>query len=202
VHDVSLDFEEARVHGITGPTGSGKTLLMHLLGLLDDPDFGEIELFGQRVSPAPDEHRREVRNSVFGYVFANPCLLPSFTVAENVAMPLFRISGADEHAAQQRVSELLDVVGIEHLANEPAASIGVDEQFLAALARALVHRPRILLLLAPARPAILAPHVRMIADDLHITCLWCGPEDSWLAACDHTVRLECGSIVTENSPRP
>ncbi len=201
VHDVSLDFEEARVHGITGPPGSGKTLLLHLLGLLDEPDFGHIELFGERISPAAEELRREIRNTVFGYVFPSPCLLPAFTVAENVAMPLFRVSGADEKAAQLRIWELLDRLGIEHLANEPATSIGADAQFLAALARALVHRPRILFLLAPTRPAILAPHVRMIAEDLHITCLWSGVADDWLAHCDHSIKLECGSLVGA-SPTP
>jgi ABC-type lipoprotein export system ATPase subunit len=202
VHDVSLDFEEARVHGIIGPPGSGKTLLLHLLGLLDEPDFGNIELFGEHVSPAPEELRREIRNTVFGYVFPSPCLLPAFTVAENIAMPLFRISGADENAAQTRLSELLDMVGIEHLANEPAASISADAQFLASLARALVHRPRILLLLAPSRPSVLSPHVRAIADHLHITCLWSGPVDDWLAHCDHTVKLEYGSIAVESPTLP
>lgn len=189
------------MHGIIGPPGSGKMLLLHLLGLLDEPDFGAIELFGEHVSPAPEELRREIRNAIFGYVFTSPCLLPAFTVAENVAMPLFRISGADETAAQHRVSELLDRFGIEHLANEPAATIDADAQFLAALARALVHRPRILLLLAPSRTAVLSPHVRAIAEDLHITCLWTGPVDDWLAHCDHTIKLEYGSIAME-SPTP
>ena len=201
VHDVSLSFEEGRLHGITGPPGSGKTLLLHLLGLLDEPDFGEIDLFGERVSPAPEEVRREIRNTVFGYVFPSPCLLPAFTVAENVAMPLFRISGADESTAHERVSELLDLVGIEHLANAPAASLGPDAQFLVALARAIVHRPRLLLLLTPGRPATLAPHVRAIADMLHITCLWSG-EGDWLSVCDRTVKLDCGSLAPQSPAMP
>ncbi|HVE15876.1 MAG TPA: ATP-binding cassette domain-containing protein [Chthoniobacterales bacterium] len=202
VHDVSLSFEEGLVHGITGPPGSGKTLLSHLLGLLDEPDFGSIDLFGEKVSPASEEERRAIRNSVFGYVFPSSCLLPAFTVAENVAMPLFRISGADENAAQERVSELLYLLGIEHLANDRAGSLGTDAQFLAALARALVHRPRILLLLAPQRPVVLMPHIRSIAHDLHITCLWSGAPDQWLAICDHTVKLENGSIATESPALP
>jgi len=200
VHDITLDFEEARLHGITGPPGSGKTLLLHLLGMLDEPDFGSIGLFGETVSPAPEEVRREIRNAAFGFVFPGPCLLPAFTVAENIAMPLFRISGADESAAHERVSELLILLGIEHLANEPASSLGFDAQFLAALARAIVHRPRILLLLIPGRPAALAPHIRRIVDELHITALWAGPSGAWLANCDRTVTLDCGLVAGE-SPR-
>jgi ABC-type lipoprotein export system ATPase subunit len=202
VHDISVDFEEARLHGITGPPRSGKTLLLHLLGLLDEPDFGAVELFGEPVSPAPEELRREIRNTVFGYVFPSPCLLPAFTVAENVAMPLFRISGADENSAQERVSELLTLLRIEHLANDPATTLDFDAQFLAALARAIVHRPRILLLLVPGRPAALAPHVRRIVDELHITCVWGGPQGDWLSSCDRRIELDCGSLVTESAKLP
>jgi ABC-type lipoprotein export system ATPase subunit len=199
VHDITLDFEEGRLHGITGTNGSGKTLLMHLLGLLDEPDFGSIELFGETVSPAPEEIRREIRNTVFGYVFPNPCLLPAFTVAENIAMPLFRISGADEHAAHDRVAELLGFVGIEPLANDPASTLDSDAQFLTALARAIVHRPRVLLLLGPSRPATLMPHVRRIINDLQLTAIWAGPKDDWLLQCDRTITLDCGAVTAESA---
>ena len=198
VHDISLDFAEARLHGITGSRGSGKTLLMHLLSLLDEPDFGTIELFGESVSPAPEDVRREIRNTVFGYIFPGACLLPAFTVAENIAMPLFRISRTDEHAAQERVAELLELLEIESLANEPAANLGVDSQFLVALARALVHRPRVLFLLDPGRPDVLVPHVRKVVDELHLTGLWCGPGAAWAMRCDHTVTLECGSVAAQS----
>jgi ABC-type lipoprotein export system ATPase subunit len=190
------------MHAITGAAGSGKTLLLHLLGLLDEPDFGTIELFGEPVSPAPEEIRREIRNTVFGFIFPSPCLLPSFTIAENVAMPLFRISGADERAAQNRVSDLLGMLGIEHLANEPAASLDFDSQFLAALARAIVHKPRVLFLLNPSRPAALAPHVRAIVDEFHITCLWSGAQDTWRNSCDRTITLQSGSVTAESAALP
>jgi ABC-type lipoprotein export system ATPase subunit len=200
VHDVSLDFEEARLHAITGAPRSGKTLLLHVLGLLEEPDFGSVELFGEPVSPASDDLRREIRNTVFGYVFANPCLVPAFTVAENVAMPLFRFSGADEAVAHRRVAGLLERFGIEELANDPAAALAPDTQFLVALARALVHRPRILLLVAPARPAVLAPHVRSLVDDMHLTALWSGVPGDWTSTCDREYRIERGLL--ENTPIP
>jgi len=202
VHDITLDFHEAHIHGITGPPHSGKTLLLHLLGLLDEPDFGSIELFGEPVSPAPEDVRREIRNNIFGFIFPNPCLLPSFTVAENVAMPLFRISGANERAAHERVSELLGLLGIEHLANEPATSLDFDRQFLVALARALVHRPRVLFLLNPSRTSVLAPHLRSVVDAQRITCLWSGVHDDGLATCDRSITLHSGSVATESTAAP
>lgn len=195
MHDVSIEFAGARLHGITGPPRSGKALLLHLLGLLEEPDFGRVELFGESVSPASEEVRRGVRNAVFGYVFASPCLMPAFTVAENVAMPLFRISNADERIAQLRVCELLNRLEIGHCANDPVTALDVDTQFLAALARAVVHRPRILLLIEPSRPVALAPRVRRLVDSLGVTAIWSGVSGGWTAQCDTETRLDQGCVV-------
>lgn len=202
VHDITLDFETGRLHGIAGAAGSGKMLLMHLLSLLDEPDFGAIELFGEPASPAPEETRREIRNAVFGYVFPNPCLLPAFTVAENIAMPLFRISGADERAAHDRVAELLAWLDIEGIANDPASTLDFDTQFRVALARAVVHRPRVLFLLGPTRPAALLAPVRRMVDGLQLTALWADSRGEWLSQCDRTIQLECGSVIEESAVLP
>ncbi len=196
MHEITADFAEARLHAIAGPPRSGKTLLLHLLGLLDEPDFGRIELFGETVSPAPDEIRREIRNASFGFVFANPCLLPAFSVAENVAMPLFRISSADELIAHRRVCELLDLLDLGAHANAPATSLDLDGQFLVALARALVHRPRVLFLVEPARPAPLLAPVRRLVDDSGITVLWGGVPGAWCDQADTLTRLDTGGVLT------
>jgi ABC-type lipoprotein export system ATPase subunit len=195
VHDVSIDFPVGQLHAVTGPVRSGKTLLLHLLGLLDEPDFGGVELFGEAVSPAPEELRREIRNAIFGYLFASPCLLPAFTVAENVAMPLFRVAEIDERAARQRVAEVLSRLDLEPFANTPCGNLGPGTQFLVALARALIHRPRVLLLLEPGRPDILVPHVRALVDDLGMTAIWSGLPGDWIDACDQETRLDNGCVV-------
>jgi ABC-type lipoprotein export system ATPase subunit len=197
VHDLSLDFTEGYLHAITGPPRSGKTLLLRLLGLLEEPDFGTIELFDQQVSPAPEDLRIEIRNTIFGFVFSNPCLVPAFTVAENIAMPLFRISGADEKVAHIRVAELLERFGIEEHANVPTFTLDGDIQFLVALARALVQRPRVLFLLAPSRPGLLAPYVRSLVNDLKLTCLWSGQAGDWAACADHELQLDLGLVSGE-----
>lgn len=195
MHDITADFEEARLHAITGPARSGKTLLMHLLGLMDEPDFGSVELFGQAVSPASDELRRKIRNQVFGFVFPSPCLLPGFTVAENVAMPLFRLSGADEHIAHRRVREVLDPLGLSDAANERAAGLPFDRQNLVALARALVHRPRVLFLVEPSRPAVLAEAAQRLVREQRLTILWSGLPGEWSAACNTVTQLETGGVL-------
>lgn len=200
VHDVSLEIPSGRLLAITGPGRSGKTLLLHLLGLLDEPDFGSVELFGENVSPGPEETRREIRNAIYGYLFAGPCLLPAFTVAENVAMPLFRVADVDERAARHRVAEVLTRLDLESFANSPCDQLGPGTQFLVALARALIHRPRVLLLLEPARPDILAPHVRALVDDLGLTAVWSGLPGNWVDVCDQETRLENGCVAAPTPP--
>ncbi len=198
VHDITETFATGHLHGITGPAGSGKMLFMHLLSLLDEPDFGGVELFGESVSPAPEEVRREIRNTVFGYVFPNPCLLPAFTVAENIAMPLFRVAGVDEQIAHERVEELLAFLEIESIANDSAASLDSARQFRVALARAIVHRPRIVFLLAPSRPAALLAPVRRLVDRLQLTVLWADAGGEWLAQCDRILQLACGAVAEKS----
>ncbi len=200
MHDVSIDFATGELHAITGPVRSGKTLLLHLLGLLDEPDFGAVELFGEAVSPGPEEVRRELRNVVFGYVFASPCLLPAFTVAENVAMPLFRVADVDERAARERVAEVLARLDLGPFANANCGLLGPGTQFLVALARALIHRPRVLLLLEPTRPDVLAPHVRSLVGDLGLTAIWSGSPGDWVEACDKETRLGHGCVVDATTP--
>lgn len=195
MHDVTATFGEAQLHAVVGPARSGKTLLMHLLGLLDEPDFGSVELFGEPVSPAPDELRREVRSSIFGYVFPNPCLLAGFSVAENIAMPLFRVSTADELIAHRRVCELLEPLGLADVANDGATELSPARQHLVALARALVHRPRIVMLIEPRTEENLTAVARRIVDEMGITVLWSGAPGVWTDACDTVTQLEPGGVL-------
>ncbi len=197
VDALTAEFAEATLINITGPAGSGKTLLLHLLGLLERPDAGSIEVFGQEVSFPPEDVRREIRNAVFGFLFADPCLLPAFSVAENVAIPLFRFSSSDSAAARMRVTEVLNQLGIEHLAGELAADLSLVDQYLVALARALVHRPRILIVVAPGESLRLLPAVQAATRVHGITCLWSDNTGALDGQCDREILLSNGRVAGE-----
>lgn len=200
--DVSLSVQEGLLHGILGPAGSGKTLLLHALSLLDVPDSGTVELFGRPVPNDDNDVRSALRNATFGYIFASPCLLPQMSVAENIAMPLFRIANVDEHQATARVSELLEAFDLDGIGNLDAAALPIEIQHQVAFVRALVHRPRILALIEPARPRALIPLVRLAVEDLGMTCLWSSQDLSLTGAFDREIVLDDGRITAERVSLP
>ena len=134
---------------IMGPSGSGKSTLLHLLGLLDEPTAGEVFLFGASARTLGETARAELLNRRLGFAFQFDSLLPDFTVIENVMMP-GRIAWGRKGAAhpvqlENRAAELLDQFGIASLAGRFPQELSGGERARAALARALVNRPDILL---------------------------------------------------------
>ncbi len=129
---------------LLGPSGSGKSTLLHVAGLLDAPDDGEVRLEGRDVTRLNDRARTRLRRTRFGFVYQFHHLLPELSALENVAMPL-RVAGEGKKAARARARELLVSLGLEtRLDHRPAALSGGERQ-RAAIARALVGRPAVLL---------------------------------------------------------
>jgi lipoprotein-releasing system ATP-binding protein len=147
---VDLDVEEGEFLAVVGQSGSGKSTLMHLLGTLDRPDQGEIHLAGQRIDNKSAAARDELRNRVFGFIFQFYHLLPELSALENVLMPqMIRQSvwswfGA-RGALRQRAKDLLERVGLGPRMHHKPRELSGGEMQRAAIARALMGQPRVLL---------------------------------------------------------
>lgn len=129
---------------IIGASGSGKTTLLQIMGGLDDPDEGEVLVNGEAMHGSNEAAKGELRNRYIGFVYQFHHLLPEFTAEENVAMPLL-IRREPKHAALDRARELLARVGLgERLTHKPGELSGGERQ-RAAVARALITRPQLVL---------------------------------------------------------
>ncbi len=147
---VDLEVFAGEFLSIVGSSGSGKSTLLHLLGTLDKPDEGRILLNTERIDNLPAEQRDRLRNETFGFIFQFYHLLPELTTLENVLMPKMiglSVRGwfRERRALKHQATELLDRVGLGHRLHHKPRELSGGEMQRAAIARALMNRPRILL---------------------------------------------------------
>ncbi len=141
---IDLDISPAEIVSIVGPSGAGKTTLLQILGTLDRPDSGTVSYDGQMVLDLPDNRLARFRNRNIGFVFQFHQLLPEFTTLENAALPAL-IGGESRAEAFARAEGLLRDLGLgERLGHRPAQLSGGERQ-RAAVARALVNKPSVIL---------------------------------------------------------
>jgi len=140
--DVTFCAEAGEVIAVTGPSGCGKSTLLSLLGLLDQPTTGRITIRGQLLAAVPDPAAFRARS--IGFVFQFHHMIPTMTLLENVAAPLIAI-GVSRRERLERASAILDRVGLAHRAGFLPRNVSGGERQRAAVARALVNRPAVIL---------------------------------------------------------
>ncbi len=144
VENISLEIKRGEFVAVMGPSGCGKSTLMHLVAGLDSPTSGEIFVDGLALHTADDAALTDYRRRRLGVVFQFFNLLPTMSVIENVALPLL-LQGVSFGESQSRAHALLELVGMQERATHFVHQLSGGEQQRTAIARALVHRPSLLI---------------------------------------------------------
>jgi lipoprotein-releasing system ATP-binding protein len=142
--DLDLEVATGEMIAVVGPSGVGKSTLLHLIGLLDRPERGRIVIDDVATDDLDGTARAGLRNRVIGFVFQHHHLLDELDALDNVALPL-RIAGEGARRARRRAAELLDAVGLSHRASHYPDQLSGGEQQRASVARSLAMRPKLLL---------------------------------------------------------
>lgn len=145
LYDVNLDIEENSFNSIIGESGSGKSTLLNIIGTLDKPTCGEVYICGKRTDTLSKEELAVLRNQTIGFIFQFHHLLPEFTVKENVLMPHKIMNYKVPNEVNDYADELLNFVGLSKVVNNKATNLSGGQQQRAAIARALINKPRIIL---------------------------------------------------------
>jgi putative ABC transport system ATP-binding protein len=204
LRDITFELEPGAFLAVTGPSGSGKSTLLGLLAGLDRPASGRVVLDGHDLSALSEDQRAEIRAEKVGFVFQSFHLIPTLTARENIQVPL-ELRGED---GRERAGELLERVGLGDRGNHYPAQLSGGEQQRVAVARAFVHRPRILFADEPTGnlDAANGANVVGLLGELNRelgTTLVLVTHDPELADLAHRVlRLRDGAVVSDSAPVP
>ena len=141
---IDLEINKGEIVSIVGPSGAGKTTLLQIMGTLDEPDAGTVQIDGTVVSRMKEKELSAFRNKNIGFVFQFHQLLPEFTALENVMIPAF-IAGVSSKEANDRAMKILDFMGLVDRASHKPNELSGGEKQRVAVARALINDPAVIL---------------------------------------------------------
>jgi len=207
---LNLDVCEGEFLSVIGNSGSGKSTMLHLLGTLDRPDDGRIYFENRRIDNLRAEERDKIRNQTFGFIFQFYHLLPELTALENVLSPAlithsFWSWWGVRRTMKRRAAELLDRVGLSHRASHRPSELSGGEMQRAAIARALINHPRILLADEPTGnlDSGNGQQIMALLRDLNhsegLTIVMVTHNMELVADTDRVVKIADGRIETQNT---
>lgn len=204
--EVSLTVQRGEMVAVMGYSGAGKSTLLHVLGALEQPSAGRIELCGQSIAALNDDALAALRNRSVGFVFQFHHLLREFSALENVMMPL-RIAGTEDRLARARAESLLERVGLSSRRHHRPSEMSGGEQQRTAVARALAAEPVLLLADEPSGNLDQYNAERLhdlfaeLARDLSLGLVVVTHNPSLAARADRTLLLEGGRLVHTDAVR-
>ena len=146
LEEITLEIPERGSVAIVGPSGSGKSTLLHILGTLDTPTAGKVVIDGRDISGMDEDQIAGLRNGFIGFVFQMHLLLPQLTLLENVLLPaLPRKRNQEQRSIRERALSLIERVGLKDQIRHRPSQLSVGERQRAAVVRALINRPKLLL---------------------------------------------------------
>ena len=197
---VSLTIRQGQLVAMCGRSGSGKTTLLNIIGGLDQPTTGRLEVAGRDVTEMTERDRMALRRSTVAFIFQSFGLIPMLSAAENVGIPL-RINGTSARAREERVATMLAIVGLsEHAAHRPNELSGGQQQRVA-IARALAGSPKLLIADEPTSQLDLETGrqiMRLLLTVVRsegITALVATHDEALIDLADEIVRLEDGHLT-------
>ncbi|MBN1958112.1 MAG: ABC transporter ATP-binding protein [Desulfuromonadales bacterium] len=203
LRDINMHITAGERVAVMGTSGAGKTTLMHILGGLDQPTFGEVIFEGLSLSDLRGSALDAFRNQTIGFVFQFHQLLPEFSAVENVMMPLL-IGGCARSEAVDKATTLLQEVGLGHrLTHKPGALSGGEQQRVA-IARALVREPRLLLADEPTGnlDSSTSDEILALLNQMHqsrgLTMIIVTHNTPLATSLDRVLKLEDGVLVGDN----
>ena len=201
---IDLDICQGEVVSIVGPSGAGKTTLLQIMGLLDSPTTGTVEIGGRNVTCLKQKELAKVRNLQIGFVFQFHQLLPEFTARENVMMPAL-IAGKSLKEAGAKADELLEMMGLADRGNHKPKQLSGGENQRVAVARALVNAPQIILADEPSGSLDTKNKMELhqlffeLRDKLNQTFVIVTHDEQLATLTDRTIHLKDG-LVVEDKP--
>jgi len=199
LRDIDLEVRPGRFTVLLGPSGSGKTTLLNLIGCIDRPDAGDVEVAGTDTRDLSDDALADFRSKNIGFVFQNFNLLPVLTTYENIEYPLV-LAGIEQKERHRRVTRLLDAVGLADRAHNRPGQLSGGQRQRVAIARALVRKPKLVIADEPTANldsrtgAAILSLMRHMQQRYRITFLFSSHDSNLIGVADDLITLQDGVI--------